>query len=165
MSWSRGFFRGWIAVTAVWLAFVGLLFYNSIKNPYISWGGYLYSQNISQPPNFMLVYSPEFHEAERRRSAGELEGYEIASESLLKSTTYFFPTAMSEADQLRLMKANHEQDQSAQLKLISEKRWERFIDAIKVALSPPIILLLIGLVIRWVITGFRRQAPPHPPTL
>ncbi|MDQ0322937.1 hypothetical protein QO002_005143 [Pararhizobium capsulatum DSM 1112] len=110
----------------------------------------------------MLEYSQEFHEAERRRSAGELQGYEITSETLPKSTTYFFPTAMSEADQFGLMKANHEQAEAAQLKLISEKRWERFIDANKVALSPPIVLLLIGLAIRWVITGLRRQAPPEP---
>ncbi|MBB4229852.1 hypothetical protein GGD56_003703 [Rhizobium mongolense] len=38
MAWGRGLFRMWIVLSVIWCVLVGLLMWNSIANPYISWG-------------------------------------------------------------------------------------------------------------------------------
>lgn len=156
MNWSKGFFRMWIALSVIWVIIVGLFSYESIENPYFSWGGYLYSQDTSETPKYMERYSNDFEDAERRHKAGELTQYEIKIDGTRYDTMFFLPGEMTKEEQVKLIGDYVDRARADQLELKKETSWQNVISAIQGATIPPLILLAIGFGIRWVITGFRR---------
>lgn len=157
MNWSRGFFRIWILVSILWMITVGLFSYNSIERPYLSSDGYLYDVDTSKPPKRMEEYSTDFREADRRKGEGELVKYEITRDDTPNVVTYhFLPATILHEQRIKVIEGYMERATAIQNARMRRARHENIISMVQSMIFPPVILLCIGVAIRWVFLGFRR---------
>ncbi|MBY5555236.1 hypothetical protein HFO39_18590 [Rhizobium leguminosarum] len=156
MNWSRGFFRTWILISILWVITVGLFSYRSIERPYLSSAGYLYDLDTSKPPRRLEEYSTDFHEAERRKGAGELVEYEITIDDTPNVITYhFLPATIPHEQRIKVIEGYMERATAIQNARMRRARQENIISMIQSMIFPLVILLCIGVAIRWVFLGFR----------
>lgn len=90
MAWRKGFFRGWVVVSLVWVTFVALITYEDIANPYFGNRGVYYKKGVSDP----LVIE-EYSTAYRDLEYGTPE---LTAEAIvLRHPSHFSPAALAAA--------------------------------------------------------------------
>lgn len=167
---SRGALRLWIVATSLWLVFVGFLTWDAVS--LTTRGRYQYVEQLKDDLEPWQAF-------DGKRSITEAFVMPSASKipaSLFK-IEYQYQAGFNDAAKAGTLKTVDFPDNStlyiraaydgSDQNLISqwfwEQRWERRLDALKqevglilFGLIPPILLLLIWFVSRWVLAGFRR---------
>ncbi|OLP53836.1 hypothetical protein BJF92_04400 [Rhizobium rhizosphaerae] len=153
VTWGRGLFRVWIVVTTIWIVVVALFTWQSVAKPYILWGGFKMGQG---EPEYLEPYGEKIAAARELKSRKLLVEYEIAYEKpSLRETAFFFPAASVHEDNLKAIEAYIPKATALQDAKVREARLEVLEGALWGAVLPPVILLVLGLAIRWALLGFR----------
>jgi len=153
MTWSRGLFRVWVVLTILWIIVVTLFMWQSVANPYISWGSFKMGQG---EPEYLDPYGEKISAARELKSRKLLVEYEIAyDKTALRETAFFFPAASLHEDNLKAIEAHIPKATALQDAKIRKARLETLQGALWGAVLPPVILLMLGLAIRWALLGFR----------
>ncbi|BAQ45977.1 hypothetical protein Maq22A_c13910 [Methylobacterium aquaticum] len=167
---SRGAFRVWVVLTALWLALVGFLAWEGVSDA--TRGRYQYAAELKEDvkpweeydtkkPISELFKKPS--EAKWPASFSKIEyQYQANFDASVKDgsqTVVDFPNGTS----LYLYTAFGKPEQEVVSRWFWEKRWQRRLDAmggqgplLAFAIVPPLLLLVLWFVCRWVIAGFRR---------
>jgi hypothetical protein len=154
MAWGRGLFRVWVVLATIWVIAVTLFMWQSVANPYISWGGFKMGQG---DPEYLDPYGEKIAAARELKSRKLLVEYEIAyDKTALRKTAFFFPNTSLHEDNLKAITAYIPEATAIQNAKIGKARSEALYGALWAAILPPMILLLLGLAIRWALMGFRR---------
>ncbi|ANK84175.1 MULTISPECIES: hypothetical protein [unclassified Rhizobium] len=144
-------------ISILWVITVGLFSYSSIERPYLRAAGYLYDLDTSKPPKLMEEYSNDFGEADRRKGEGELVKYEITIDETPNFITYhFLPATIPHDQHIKVIEGYMDRARAIQSARMGRARQENTISMIQWMIFPPIILLCIGVAIRWVLLGFQR---------
>ncbi|MQW47451.1 hypothetical protein GHK68_35920 [Sinorhizobium meliloti] len=153
MTWGRGLFRIWVVLTILWIIVVTLFMWQSVANPYIAWGGFKMGQG---EPEYLEPYGEKISAARELKSRKLLVEYEIAyDKTALRETAFFFPAASLHEDNLKAIEAYIPKATALQDAKIRKARFKTLQDALWGAVLPPVILLMLGLAIRWALLGFR----------
>jgi hypothetical protein len=146
MAWSKGFFRLWIVLTLVWIVAVaaglGKDEFKGLWQPSSSIeveykGGIKDTLDSSRRPE----------DLRRQIVGGVSKGAILLQKSDPAEARKQIDGANGSADEL--------------LKILSdenEKRADRLHRALTILLTPPAALLIVGIAIAWVASGFRRKA-------
>jgi len=166
MNVERGLFRGWVFVSAIWIAVV-IAFGYALVPEGIEHQRYQYVATLKQNvdpwklnwslPHYDLVKSPAAEKIEPtfsqvdpsywsrwedERRAGKLKAFSYAGDGEL-----YLDSAWNDNDERYLRKA------------FESSRWQRWVPALAKwslgAVLPPVLLLIFGLGAVWVSRGFR----------
>ncbi|WP_313060165.1 hypothetical protein [Agrobacterium cavarae] len=151
MAWGRGLFRVWIVLTALWFIAVGVTMRESIADPYVNWGGF---DMVRDTPNYLEQDDASFILYKGLAEKKVFTEYEIESEGLWP-TSFFFLNTVPEEKAQKEIKELMPRVVATQTAMIRKKRWETLQEAAMMALSPPTCTLVLGLVLRWALIGFR----------
>ena len=158
MQWSRGLFRFWILFAALWVIGAVIVNYGQIANPYMRKGGYIFGSDLTKPPIFAEEYSDPYNDAVDLKTAKKAIQYEVGREGEM-TDSYFFPSSVSQEDAIKIFDSHAQAAAAKQTERIAEARRDNIITAIAGAVIPPIIILILGIAIRWALMGFRKSPP------
>jgi hypothetical protein len=143
LNLRRGFFRIWLAVSVLWLFIVGALFYDQIASPYIGPQFYILTDDL----DFSKL--DEFDTFDR-----DFQAQHIAMHFPYNVTVYApnnTPRAALDAG----AKVFTEKYMKPLQTELTNARWQSLEQASAFGLLPPLTLLLLGLVIGWISSGFK----------
>src|SRR5215472_4479207 len=152
MNWKRGLFRLWVAVSAVWLVIVAVFSYGQIVSPDIQPHTYVLLNANSDIHEFNIFYDT---------------GFQLPSDfKLAEQTRIDFPNNVIlfaanniPSDVLKTRSQSfYEQYVKPRDTELATARWHTLGFASAVGLLPPLALILFGLVIGWIVRGFRSTA-------
>src|ERR1700720_398919 len=147
MNWGRGLFRLWLALSALWLSIIAVLFYPQVVSPYIeplayilrddSDSGFLQLDNVSDSndQDFKAAYQIEIEFPNKVTLFAKDDTPKPVLDTQSKS---FYERYVKPRD--------------AEL---TTARWQSLERASATALLPPLALILLGLVIGWIVSGFK----------
>lgn len=183
--WKRGFLRIWILVSVLWIGFISANTYDSILNPTISNGRehiFLHVGDSNQIDKELKAVSErskadqiqegmeeffknggltrisdpkELREIGQLRENGKLIKIRIDSNS--KIYLYVSPSDSESEVEHKVEEAVAVSSRVNSL-LKARKRRNAIVDIVQVAVIPPVAILLFGLAIGWIVSGFRRPA-------
>jgi len=149
MNWKRGLSRLWLAVSALWLIIVTVFSYGQIVSPDIQPHTYVlvnansdfYEFNIFYDTGFQLP--PDFKLAEQTRidfpnNVILFAGNDIPKDVLKTRSESFYEQYVKPRDAEA-----------------TTARWLSLGRATALGLLPPLALILLGLVIGWIASGFK----------
>jgi hypothetical protein len=139
----RGFFRSWLAVSALWLVIVATLFYKQVVSPYIKPLVYILPTANSDFYELENVYDPDFKVADQTRIEFPNNVFLFASNDI--------PKAVLDTRS----KSFYEEYSKPRQAELTTARWQTFERASLVGFLAPLALLLLGLVIGWIASGFK----------
>jgi hypothetical protein len=148
MNWRRGLLRLWLAVSALWLIIVGVLFYPQVVSPYI------------EPRAYILTDDLKFFELDNVSDSQDRDfraAYQTEIEFPNKVTLF----AKDETPKPVLdtqSKNFYEQHVKPREAELATARWQSSEMASASGLLPPLALLLFGWVIGWIVSGFKSTA-------
>jgi hypothetical protein len=135
MNWGRGFFRAWIAVSALWIGFAVLI--SKPATYALLWKAPRYEIELGSGQRITLDTSMRHSELvevlerelnrERSRTGSKVEA--TTRDGILEAINSRYGTAGDQA-------------------------WQSWL----VTLVPPVVLLGLGLCIAWILSGFRRTS-------
>lgn len=147
MSWARGFFRGWVAVSILWAGFTAWVAFPSLAR---NWSPD-YSFNLdtylhgTRPPSSLeqgwRAGSPVVSTPPTQQEAEAVARWLWSNKHLKGSSDY-----EEKVDQLGAIHRT----------LYDRETKKRLSDFSKALLIPPAVLLMVGALLAWVIAGFRR---------
>ncbi|UGY08646.1 hypothetical protein [Phyllobacterium pellucidum] len=152
MNWGKGFFRAWIAISLLWILFVGWVFFSPTNNP----APYLPTDNLllleGQTTYKHVDDGPWLTYSDKLELTGDLKG----------TDQHWSANVYVPREETPQQRAAHQQRvgdlKNAQYEVLVNVRHRiRVREALKVALYVPVPLLIIGLTIGWVASGFRRR--------
>lgn len=168
---TRGLFRLWLVASATWLALVGFVIWQDVRTA--TQGRYQFivqmRDGVSNPSDEESISKP-FLEVFRRPSEGKFPPafdrveyrYQDGFDASVKAGNMVlvdFPDSTS----LYVNTAFEKADQDLVARLFWDARWQRRWTAFRdmsgivlLALIPPLLLLGLWFVGRWVVAGFRR---------
>jgi hypothetical protein len=157
MNWRKGFYRIWVGATVLWLIAVVWMFYAPIVHP----DPFLRSASLRYDEGAGIYRSidPQPREMLDMKNRLDLSGPIEGSPHGWSATVYVLPDESAEKRALHqqrvdtLMKARHAVLVRVDRRIALQEVW-------KTALVPPVVLLLAGLGIAWIASGFRRQPRP-----
>jgi hypothetical protein len=150
MTWSKGFFRLWIVLSLIWMgATVAVLGKDEFKS--------LWKPKSVMEVEYKGGITDDLDSARRPEDLRRqiVEGVGKGAALLQK--------AEPEEAKKQLDGANGTADEL--LKILSdenEKRTDRLYRAMIIVLAPPFALLIVGIVIAWVASGFRKDVHATP---
>jgi len=148
MNWKRGFFRLWLAVSAFWLIIVAVLFYPQVVSPYI------------EPQAYILRDDSGFLQLDNVSDSNDQDfkaAYQIEIEFPNKVTLFAkddTPKPVLDTQS----KSFYEQHVKPREVELATARWQSLERASATGVLPPLALLLVGLVIGWIVSGFKSTA-------
>jgi hypothetical protein len=161
MNWRRGIFRFWVALAVAWIGFFGLLEYYEKpwnSNWHTAWvrtEGPCWNKIAKWPDGQPFdEWDAYFDEDDTPENVEDnKKNHRWAAESI--------PERHRWADRIRQELTDCEASapitQRAWLLII--RIWDSLKDSLTVILLPPVLLLVAGYVLAWVIRGFRAAAP------
>ncbi|WP_349434297.1 hypothetical protein [Pararhizobium sp. A13] len=145
----------WIVLSVIWCVLVGLFMWNSIANPYLSWGGFKMGEGH---PEYLEPFGEKMSAVRALKERKLLIEYEISFDQTgLRETAFFFPASAVHEDNLKAIEAYIPKATALQNAKIRRARYDALWGAGWSAVVPPFIILALGLAIRWALLGFR----PH----
>jgi hypothetical protein len=148
MNWRRGLFRLWLAVSALWLIIVAVLFYPQAVSPYI------------EPRAYILTDDLKFFELDNV-SDSEDRDFKAAYQTEVEFPNKVTLFAKDDTPKPVLdtqSKSFYEQHVKPREVELATARWQSLERASATGLLPPLALLLLGLVIGWIVSGFKSPA-------
>jgi hypothetical protein len=148
MNWRRGLFRLWLAVSALWLIIAVVFLYPQVVSPYI------------EPQAYILTDDLKFFELDNVSDINERDfkaAYPIEIEFPNKVTLFAkddTPKPVLDT-QSKSFYEQHVKPREAEL---ATARWQSLEFASAAGVVPPLALLLLGLVIGWIVSGFKSAA-------
>jgi hypothetical protein len=142
----RGFFRIWLAVSALWLIFVGAFSYGQVVSPYFGPQVYVLSNandDFLKLDNVFDSYHSDFKVT-----------YPVEI-SFANNVTLFAKNDIPKAVLDTRSKSFYEQYVKPREAELTTARWQSLDYATAIGLLPPLALLLLGLVIGWIVSGFK----------
>lgn len=157
VSWSRGFFRLWLVIASAWFVIVVALSSGSIINPrpYMPDTGLMFDV-VHLPPKEVSTYSTEFVEAELAARQGLLRQvrYEVGTSQL---HIFFFATvSVPDADAAARYQLQRFTERLAAMERVARDQAIQMLFGL--GLLPPAFLLGLGVVVSWILAGFRSSA-------
>jgi hypothetical protein len=150
MNWRRGLFRFWLAVSALWLIIVVVLFYPQVVSPYIEPQAYILRDDSDS--GFLQLDNVSDSNDQDFKAA-----YQIEIEFPNKVTLFAkddTPKPVLDT-QSKSFYEQHVKPREAEL---AAARWQSLERASATGVLPPLALLLVGLVIGWIVSGFKSTA-------
>jgi hypothetical protein len=146
MNWRRGLFRLWLAVSALWLIVVALLFYPQVVSPYIEPQAYILTND-----GFLQLDNVSDSQDHDFKTAYQIE-IEFPNKVILfaKDDT---PKPVLDTQS----KSFYERYVKPRDAEVTTARWQSLERASATGLLPPLALILLGLVIGWIVSGFKSQ--------
>ena len=155
MSWRRGFFRLWIAISLLWTLGAGAVAIGAYSNPsqYIGQQVYYLRPGTFEPEEF-AASSREHRDMEALRLAGEvvlvrMDGY---YEVQFYAASTLPQASIAAGVDAVAAKVNAKREAASEDSRRSVIGW-----APQVILIPPLVLLVLGAGIGWVLVGFRSR--------
>src|SRR5205809_7133465 len=145
MNWRRGLFRLWLVVSALWLIAVVVFFYSQVVSPYI------------EPRAYILTDDLKFFELDNVSDSEDRDfkaAYQTEIEFPNKVTLFAkddTPKPVLDT-QSKSFYEQHVKPREAELTTARRQSLER---ASATGVLPPLALLLLGLVIGWIVSGFK----------
>lgn len=153
VNWGRGFFRVWMLLAMLWVGFALLLGWGSVANPYVSGKDVAIvtdTDAIDLLDSYGEVHSA-FEERVRtgttKRTALDAYGFNLYTGASLEPWKYYEYVERANARVAEYV----EQEKVA-------KRSQTIPLLVMGVTLPPLVALLLGWAIGWVISGFRRTA-------
>ncbi|TGD99883.1 hypothetical protein EU555_11325 [Methylobacterium nonmethylotrophicum] len=170
MNVSRGAFRLWVVLTGLWLALVGFFAWDEVTRT--TRGHYQYAAELKEKVDPWEAYQNKRPIAELFKKPSETKWaasfskieyqYQAGYDAAVKEGSQVvvdFPDGST----LNLYTAFAKPEQELVGRWFWENRWQRRLDALSqqgpllaIALVPPLLLLAVWFVGRWVLAGFRR---------
>jgi hypothetical protein len=145
----RGFYRFWLAVSALWLIITAAFFYEQIASPYIEPRVYVLptaNSDFFKLDSVSDQYDPAFKAAHKI-------GIQFPNNVILFPANDI-PKAVIEPRVQNFLEVYCKPREAE----ITAARWNSLESASAVGLLPPLALLLLGLVIGWIASGFKGSA-------
>ncbi len=155
MNWSRGFFRVWILITVLWVLVTLVFSWKEIADPWTFESAFLFSGDPSSRPTSFKMYSDDYDAALKRKAAGELVEVEISQDTVFEKAVVFHPVKWSEQELNTGVKTHIPWFGEIIRGEKAKARRNNALLALFWGLIPPLLLLLFGVVVRWVAVGFR----------
>ena len=149
MNWRRGLFRLWLALSALWLSIIAVLFYPQVVSPYIEPQAYILRDDFDS--GFLQLDNVSDSNDQDFKAA-----YQIEIEFPNKVTLFAkddTPKPVLDT-QSKSFYERYVKPRDAEL---TTARWQSLERASATALLPPLALILLGLVIGWIVSGFKSQ--------
>jgi hypothetical protein len=171
MNWSRGLFRAWLLISALWVGSVCILAVQSVsksletmhlyvpsmrKDKGFPADGSLSAEQWKLPyyEIFLPAKSPVMFDVANYETRSTVEGYVAKDRALVVS----FP----DASRLYLSRNLTKEDSEFISRSFWDQRWSRWWAAtwawVLGGLLPPVLLLVLGYSVIWVGRGFRSRA-------
>jgi hypothetical protein len=161
MDWKRGLFRFWVLGSALWLLAIGYFATKEFLRPAPFGGNYQYvvqfkempGHTDSSKPFYEIAYAPS-----KGRFPDEFDRLDDAVIEQWDKDGRVVKIEFPDSTFLYLRSDLTENDQTYLADLFWKQRWSRYAKKIaswmSLAFGLPVIALLLGLAIRWVIYGF-----------
>lgn len=156
VRWGHGFFRLWVALSALWAILFCAVMWQPIVAPLPLGSGYLVEPLDAEPRKFPR-YSGEWSDAEARVRSNSLRQTQIDFHGRT-DTAIFYPTSTTDEEEERLFQSLRERVVSDREAEISDIRSTNIKSLLIWTFAPIFSLLAFGLTLRWVMMGFMRQA-------
>jgi hypothetical protein len=140
-----GLFRLWLVASALWLIVVVVFFYPQVVSPYI------------EPRAYILTDDLKFFEFDNVSDSEFKAAYQTEIEFPNKVTLFAkddTPKPVLDTQS----KSFYEQHVKPREVELATARWQSLERASATGLLPPLALLLLGLVIGWIVSGFKSTA-------
>lgn len=152
MAWGRGFFRLWMVIAALWVAFALLVQGATVLNPSVP------PKIIATPTGGTIQlldrYGAQQREFETGVAAGALLSTQITGGDYLLYTR-------SDIEPARLVERVAEAREVVSSYIATEtiaRRNSAIIPLLALAFMPPLTLLILGVAIAWALAGFRQKS-------
>ncbi|WP_378947733.1 hypothetical protein [Mesorhizobium sp. ANAO-SY3R2] len=149
MAWGRGFFRLWVMLSALWVAFSVLMYWERITDPAPIEFAFTFRENS---PVAIEAGSPEHATLLAQRKAG---GY--TSMPLASGDRAFISTKEELNVRVHQLMAIQDAHGGIRTKLSAQTFRRNLGEALQMAAFVPGMLLALGFGIGWIASGFRRQ--------
>ena len=143
----RGFYRIWLAVSAVWLICVAAFSYEQVVSPDIQPRIYLLLNANSDFQEYKLRDDPQGLQLPRGFRLSEQREIDFPNNVTLYAQIDI-PATVLDARTKRFYEQYSEPREA-------EARWQSLARASAIGLLPPIALLLSGWAVGWIVSGFR----------
>lgn len=168
MDWKRGLFRLWALGSVLWLLAIGYFAFQELLKPAPFGGNYQYEVQLKEmpwntdwsKPFYEIAYTPakgKFPDRFDRVDDGVIQEWDKDTKTG-KLTIIAFPDLTF----LYLSSELTENDKQYLANLFWKERWSRYAKRVapwlSLAFGSPVIALLLGLAIKWVIYGFVRPS-------
>jgi len=150
MNWRRGLFRLWLALSALWLSIIAVLFYAQVVSPYIEPQAYILRDDSDS--GFLQLDNVSDSNDQDFKAA-----YQIEIEFPNKVTLFAkddTPKPVLDT-QSKSFYERYVKPRDAEL---TTARWQSLERASATGLLPPLALIPLGLVIGWIVSGFKSTA-------
>ena len=142
MNVWRGLVRLWIFTTLIWITIIAITQWNDVHSPYVA------------PQYFLLSQTMELQEL-RRTSFDQIEHPNHNVLEFPNAITVFLAKEITPDALNQWARSFNQTHVAARQRVISMRRTEALKVTASVAFVPPILLLVIGVGLRWVARGFR----------
>lgn len=154
MNWRQGFLRIWIALSVLWVLVVSTFFYGYVTDPRPYLGTQRYYGNAGGVQ--LLDYDNEnYYKVQDWADKG------IVKRKDLKGTGWTIELYGPPSDdqstvdaRLQTLRGHMEEEYTTKRE---SQRWADLQSGIALALIPPIVLLILGWMIGWIVSGFRTR--------
>jgi hypothetical protein len=145
-----------VLLALLWWLFSALLLFNAIVNPY-NYNppiGFIYYGDVSKPPNEVGQFSDDYRGIDEAVKRGLFREARITGFDWVR---VFIPaTAPNDLDKSRL--ADLSAKLSARQSVLRNASFWQAITSFAFAAAVPVVLLVLGAAVAWVLSGFRRGA-------
>jgi hypothetical protein len=152
IAWGRGFFRVWLVLAGLWVAFALLVQGGSVFNPYAP--GKIIATPTGGTVQMYDRYGAQQREFDEGVSAGALKTTAIrGNDFILYTRADIEPARLEErvAEAQQVVAAYVDEE-------ITRRRSGAVMPLIGLTLFPPLVLLALGAAIAWALSGFRKTA-------
>jgi hypothetical protein len=150
MNWSKGLLRAWLALSALYIGSILLIFWaDGFDRLKPLWQSSLFEVQLKGGTERILDSAKP--ETELRR--------ELMAAFLADQNTLAMRGRDAEAQEVRRTMNEKTDDLIGHVTQKSAEAHNRAVTALWVLLTPPVVLLVLGLIIVWVLRGFRPRRP------
>lgn len=151
MQWRAGFFRLWLLVSALWVLIIAALFYQQITDPWIGRDQGFVFRSGEERPSVIEQYTEVYRALEELVEREEFQKVEFQD---VPNIFMFVRADLPKSTKDSRAQMVYPLAVELRHKLVRERRLDGLTTATGTAFAPPLVLLLIGAAISWVIRGF-----------
>ena len=159
MAWGRGFFRVWVVFSVLWILGAMSYYGSYIRTPALDLPGYLIPVDETIKPVPLIPGYGEYQHALDGVAANRVQLDDLWLTGFPAAFKVFAEASMDRPTFERRVKENIDFMHEKTTAWIEAKRGKMGMEAAQVAFGVPIALLFAGLVLKWVLSGFRKPKP------
>lgn len=156
MNLGRGFLRVWIVFSILWIVGVGLVYKPMIDVPTRYLPGYVLPDDEKQAPDFIENSHPAYRFNEADVTDHRKQAQDVWLTGFPAGFKVFADIRLDQATFDRRLKDNLEFMRKRTGDWLEEKRKANVLEGLMSAFGFPLGLLVAGLVLRWILNGFRK---------